>query len=167
MSLGAGHAETKIGELAAQGNATAKAFRRILNDCRVYHFHDTSAVGSDSPVLLHQRQSVVDADAGTSLPCCTLTVSEFPMVYDRIVSTMRKMLPEFGDFELGPSRLNPNDIILDWRKQGFDYLFGPHQLSDGTHPSGGDMYAVPATGGIFCPMSSYLTSRSWVCIPTL
>ncbi len=57
---------------------------------------------------------------------------QFPMVYDRIVSTMRKVLPEFGDFELGPSRLNPNDIILDWRKQGFDYLFGPHQISDGT-----------------------------------
>ena len=55
MSLGAGHAETRIGELAAQGNKTANAFRHILNDCRVYHFHDTSPSASIRRFVLHQR----------------------------------------------------------------------------------------------------------------
>ena len=53
------------------------------------------------------------------------------VVYNRIVSTVRKILPEFDDFDLGPNRLNENEIILNWRKRGFDYLFGPHQISDG------------------------------------
>jgi predicted ATPase len=41
-------------------------------------------------------------------------------------------MPEFDDFDLEPSRLNPNDLLLNWRKQGSDYLFGPHQISDGS-----------------------------------
>ena len=132
MSLGAGHAETKIGELAAQGNATAKAFRRILNDCRVYHFHDTSASARIRQFSYINDNRWLMPDAG-NLPAMLYAYRHrIPMVYDRIVSTMRKILPEFGDFELGPSGLNPNDIILDWRKQGFDYPFGPHQLSDGS-----------------------------------
>jgi len=54
------------------------------------------------------------------------------VVYKRIVSTLRKILPEFEDFDLEPSRLNPNEILLTWRKRGSDYLFGAHQISDGT-----------------------------------
>ncbi len=41
-------------------------------------------------------------------------------------------MPEFDDFELEPDRLNSNDLFLNWRKRGQDYLFGPHQISDGT-----------------------------------
>ena len=66
-----------------------------------------------------------------SLPCFFAYRQHFPTVYDRIVSTMRKILPEFDDFDLGPDGSNPNYIILNWRKLGFDYLFGPHQISDG------------------------------------
>jgi predicted ATPase len=54
------------------------------------------------------------------------------VVYQRIVSTIRKIMPEFDDFDVEPSRLNPNDILLTWRKRGQEYLFGAHQLSDGT-----------------------------------
>ena len=31
-----------------------------------------------------------------------------------------------------PQRLNPHNILLNWRKRGSDYLLGPHQLSDGS-----------------------------------
>lgn len=132
MSLGAGHTETRIGEYATQGNSTAKAFRRILNDCRVYHFHDTSPSARIRQFCYINDNRWLMPDAGNLASMLYAYKQQFPMVYDRIVSTLRKVLPEFGDFELGPSRLNPNDIILDWRKQGFDYLFGPHQISDGT-----------------------------------
>jgi predicted ATPase len=132
MSLGAGHPETRIGEFVAQGNQTAKAFRRILNDCRVYHFHDTSPSSRIRQFCYINDNRWLMPDAG-NLPAMLYAYKQrFPMVYDRIVSTLRKVLPEFGDFDLGPSRLNSNDIILDWRKQGFDYLFGSHQISDGT-----------------------------------
>ena len=35
-------------------------------------------------------------------------------------------------FALDPQRLHPSNILLNWRQRGSDYLFGPHQLSDGS-----------------------------------
>ncbi|MGA2034481.1 MAG: AAA family ATPase [Thermoguttaceae bacterium] len=52
-------------------------------------------------------------------------------VYRRIRSTVRKIVPSFDDFVLEPRELNPRNILLNWRQLGQDYLFGPHQLSDG------------------------------------
>lgn len=132
MSLGAGHAETRIGDYATQGNPTAKAFRHILNDCRVYHFHDTSPSARIRQFCYINDNRWLMPDAGNLAAMLFAYRERFPMVYNRIVATMRKVLPEFGNFKLGPSRLNPSKIILDWRKRGSDYLFGPHQISDGT-----------------------------------
>jgi predicted ATPase len=47
------------------------------------------------------------------------------------VSTVKKVFPEFADFDLAPDRNNPREIALNWRKVNADYLFGPHQISDG------------------------------------
>jgi len=132
MSLGAGHLETRIDEKASQGNQTAKVFRRILNDCRVYHFHDTSLAAPIRQYSYINDNRWLMADAGNLAAMLYAYSQRFPIVYDRIVSVMQKVMPEFDQFVLGPSRLNPNDIILDWRKKGFDYLFGPHQISDGS-----------------------------------
>ena len=52
-------------------------------------------------------------------------------VYRRIRSTVRKIVPSFDDFVLEPRELNPRNILLNWRQLGQDYLFGPHQFSDG------------------------------------
>src|SRR5438132_5455524 len=43
LPLGAGGSETRIGDEANRGEPMAKVFRHLLNQCRVYHFHDTSA----------------------------------------------------------------------------------------------------------------------------
>jgi predicted ATPase len=132
ISLGAGHPETRIGDLAMQGMATAKVFRHILNDCRVYHFHDTS-----STARVRQRGYIGDnrwlmPDAGNLAAMLYAFKQQSEPVYRRIVATIRKMMPDFDDFDLEPDRLNPNEIALNWRKLGTDYLFGPHQISDGT-----------------------------------
>ena len=56
-----------------------------------------------------------------------------PDCYRRIMETVRLVFPAFGDFVLGPSAANSRDILLNWReKDRSDYLFRPHQLSDGT-----------------------------------
>lgn len=52
-------------------------------------------------------------------------------VYRRIRSTVRKVVPAFDDFVLEPRELNPRNLLLNWRQLGKDYLFGPHQFSDG------------------------------------
>lgn len=132
MSLGGGHPETRIGDLATQANPTAKAFRRILNDCRVYHFHDTSPSARIRQFCYINDNRWLMPDAGNLAAMLYSYKQRSEMFYKRIVSTVQKILPEFDDFDLEPSRLNPNDIILNWRKRGLDYLFGPHQISDGT-----------------------------------
>jgi predicted ATPase len=71
-------------------------------------------------------------DAGNLAAILYAYREKYPIVYKRIVSTIRKIMLEFDGFDLEPSRLNPNDIFLNWRKRGRDYLFGPHQISDGT-----------------------------------
>ena len=71
-------------------------------------------------------------DAGNLAAMLYLYRQKSAPVYRRIVSTIQKIMPEFGDFVLEPDRLNPKEIGLNWRRSDSDYLFGPHQISDGT-----------------------------------
>ncbi len=132
MSLGGGHPESRIGELATEGNQTARAFRRILNQCRVYHFHDTSPSARIRQFSYINENRWLRPDAGNLAALLYAYRQRHDLVYTRIVSTTRKIMPEFHDFDLEPSRLNPTEIVLNWRQRGSDYLFGPHQISDGT-----------------------------------
>ena len=47
-----------------------------------------------------------------------------PKVYRRIVSTVRHIMPMFDDFVLEPQRLNPKNILLNWKQKGANTLFG-------------------------------------------
>jgi len=132
VSLGAGHREARIGEEANTGELMAKVIRHLLNQCRVYHFHDTSPTAMARQFSYVQDNRWLMPDAGNLAAMLFLYREKARVVYNRIVSTVRKIMPEFGDFVLEPSRLNPNVIMLNWQKQGSDYLFGPHQISDGS-----------------------------------
>ena len=133
LSLGSGHQETQIGQAADDGELRAKVIRHLLNHCRVYHFHDTSATArvrqycyaGDNRWLMH--------DAG-NLAAFLLRLREENdgSVYRRIVSTVQLIAPFFDDFDLEPTGPGKKDVILNWRDKGTDQVFGPHQLSDGT-----------------------------------
>ncbi|MGB0840536.1 MAG: AAA family ATPase, partial [Chitinophagales bacterium] len=43
-----------------------------------------------------------------------------------------QVMPQFGNFDLQPSKLNKHYIILNYREPHSDYLFGAHQISDGS-----------------------------------
>jgi predicted ATPase len=132
VSLGAGHQETRIGDEANRGDQTAKVFRHLLNQCRVYHFHDTSPTAAiRQSCYIHDNRWLMP-DARNLAAMLYAYRQQNEVVYKRIVSAIRKIMLEFDDFDLAPSRLNPNDIFLNWRKRGREYLFGPHQVSDGT-----------------------------------
>jgi predicted ATPase len=132
ISLGAGHEETRIREKADEGDQTAQVFRHLLNRCRVYHFHDTSPTSRIRQYGYRGDNGWLMPDAG-NLAAVVLRLREMNMpAYRRIVSTIRLIAPFFQDFELEPAGLYGNDIILNWREQGADQVFGPHQLSDGT-----------------------------------
>jgi predicted ATPase len=52
--------------------------------------------------------------------------------YDIIRRTIQRVTPFFDDFRLLPSRLSPDDIMLEWRHTGSDQYFNASSLSDGT-----------------------------------
>ena len=133
LSLGVGHPETRIPDEAGGGEPTARVFRHLLNECRVYHFHDTSATSRvrQSCYISDNRWLMPDAGNLTAL-LFRLKNEDDSSAYHRIVSTIRLIVPFFDDFVLEPASPGKRDILLNWRHQQSDQVFGPHQFSDGT-----------------------------------
>jgi predicted ATPase len=132
VQLGSGHSEAKIKNAAEAGDQTAIVFRHLLNNCRVYHFHDTSAsahvrqygyIEADQPLL---------PDAGNLAAVLHRLKNTRATAYSRIVATVRQVAPFFEDFDLKPSSHNDKNILLNWKDRHSDQIFGPHQISDGT-----------------------------------
>ena len=131
-SLGAGHQETRIGDEANRGDATAKVFRHLLNQCRVYHFHDTSPMARVRGYCYRGDDRWLMPDAANLAAVLLRLREENGPVYLRIISTIRLIAPFFEDFELATAGIADRDVILNWRQKDSDLIFGPHQLSDGT-----------------------------------
>ncbi len=132
LSLGGGKEESPLVESIKRGNQVAIRIRGLLDGYRVYHFHDTSPASRiRQPGYIRDNRNLLP-DAGNLAAMLHLYQSQNKIVYERIVSTIQYVMPDFGDFVLEPDRRNPNDILLNWHKRGHDYLFGPHQISDGT-----------------------------------
>ena len=133
VSLGVGHQETRIGESADTNETTAKVLRRLLNSCRVYHFHDTSSTARVRQYCYVGDNRWLMPDAGNLAALLyRLRNDDNGAAYHPIVSTIRLIAPFFDDFDLEPTGPGKNDIMLNWREKGSDQAFGPHQLSDGT-----------------------------------
>jgi predicted ATPase len=133
VSLGAGHQETRIAAEANRGDPTAKVFRHLLNNCRVYHFHDTSATARVRQYGYIADNRPLLPDAGNLAAFLyRLKNQDQSTTYQRIVSTIRMIAPFFHEFALEPASPTTNDITLNWREKESDQVFGPHQLSDGT-----------------------------------
>jgi predicted ATPase len=131
-SLGAGHRETRLNLAAGDGDQTARVIRRLIAQCRVFHFHDTS---NTSRIRQHgyvDNDRFLFPDGGNLAAVLYRYQKTEETAYHRIVQTIRQIAPFFDNFELEPSRLNDQSIILNWRAEGWEYPFGPHQLSDGT-----------------------------------
>ena len=126
-STGAGHHDPQL--LAhAVSDDIARVIRTLMQRIVVYQFHNTSDtarirtkwnVGDDrflkedganlAPVLYRLRE----ADRGC---------------YQRIVDTVRLILPFFSDFELEPDGYG---LLLQWRERNSDQVFSVSQASDG------------------------------------
>jgi len=130
ISLGAGHQETRIREEAEQQEPVALVLRRLLNRCRVYHFHDTSPTSRVRQYCYVDDKRWLMPDAANLAAVLYELKSAQEPVYRRIVETVRQVAPFFEDFNLEPTA--SKDIILNWRHRDSDLVFGPHQLSDGT-----------------------------------
>lgn len=131
-TLGSGHKESFLKSIGYERSQTAYSLFRLMSRCLVFHFHDTSERAQvRQPAYIEANQHLYP-DAGNLASMLYLYKTANPEVYRRIVSTVRMLVPSFDDFVLEPRRLDPKSIMLNWRQVGSDYLFGPHQLSDGS-----------------------------------
>lgn len=133
VSLGSGHEETRIGQTAKEGNQTAWVFKKLLERCRVYHFHDTSPTARVRQYGYVGHNGWLLPDAGNLAAfLLRLRDEDNGVAYESIIRSIRLVAPFFADFVLERNGPYKNDVILNWRDVGSDQVFGPHQLSDGT-----------------------------------
>lgn len=131
--LGAGHRESRLKEKGREGDATCRVLLRLLSECRGYQFHDTSPQANIRKSRYIEDAEYLRDDGGNLAPYLYALQEVRPDCYRRIVDVIRLVFPAFGDFNLSPSVIDSRRILLNWReKDRSDYVFGPHQLSDGT-----------------------------------
>lgn len=130
-SLGSGHRESKLTDVAVAPEASAKTAQTLLGlmrHCVIYQFHNTSETAR-----IRQRWSILDntylkEDAANLAPFLLSLRQAEPRSYRRIVDTMGEIAPFFSDFVLDPVN---QSVILQWQERGSDVNFGAHQASDG------------------------------------
>jgi len=127
-SLGAGHREPKLLERAGQAQQTPRAILGMLRRIIVHQFHNTS-----STARIRDKWDAADGrylkEDGGNLGAFLANLQTFHAShYQRIVQTIRLILPFFATFELY------NDfgkILLQWREIGSDQIMNAAQASDG------------------------------------
>ena len=108
-----------------------KIVRRLVSDCRVFQFHDTSATGP-----LRQKSEVNDSDylranGGNIAAFLYRLKNYFPESYQMIIRYVRESVPQFFDFYLSPD--DSGYLSLKWVDRYLpDYVMMPNQLSDGS-----------------------------------
>lgn len=134
VKLGGGVRESQLKAFADSGDRTCQVVYYLLSHCRVFQFHDTSDTAKIRSPGYKDDARFLRSDAGNLAAFLRgLRKREGgERYYDRIVRHVRQMVPQFADFDLEPSSENDKYVRLNWREKGSDYLFGPHQLSDGS-----------------------------------
>lgn len=132
----AGGMESRLNSRDASNSAfqsARAAVSSMLANCKAFQFHNTSPASPIRTSCYIENGSYLRGDAG-NLPAFLLMLKKRePDYYDRIVRMVRGIVPQFRDFLLAPSVQNQNRILLNWTGEtGGDYVFGPHQLSDGS-----------------------------------
>ncbi len=127
VRLGTGHKESLL-----INDEQYAELRQLLDGIRIYHFEDTSPTAAvRRRVYIEDNRHVRDDAGNLAAFLYRLRQSERPR-YQHVVELIRQVAPFFDDFELAPMATDSNSILLNWRDRDSTYLFGPHQLSDGT-----------------------------------
>jgi len=133
-NLGGGVRESQLKECAEKGDQTCQGIFSLLSRCQVFQFHDTSGTSKIRSEGYVDDARFLRSDGGNLAAFLRQLRIKDPgkRYYDRIVRHIQLMVPQFLDFDLEPLPENDKYVRLNWREKGSDYLFGPHQLSDGS-----------------------------------
>jgi len=108
---------------------TARFVKNRLSRKRVFQFHDTSMEARFRKAALLSDNRYLRSDGGNLGAVLYRLQQEKSAFYRRITLQLRRMIPGFQDFVLEPEG---NHVLLRWRGHDPQYIFGPHQLSDGS-----------------------------------
>ena len=135
IQLDPGAKESGLDKFYKEKNSkTAKVILELLKRCRVFQFHDTSSEAKIRNSGYINDDGYLRSDGG-NLAAFLYSMKqqeEGEKYYQRILRYIRMALPQFQDFVLEPLRRNENYILLNWKEKDSEYLFGPHQISDGS-----------------------------------
>jgi len=135
ITLDPGLKESGLYEEAKKPEAiSSKIIYNLLRSCQVFQFHDTSRASKIRSKGYINDNRFLYSDGGNlaAFLYALKNNGKGQKYYHRIIRYIQQILPQFSDFELFPSPLNENYVILNWKEKGSEYLFGPHQLSDGS-----------------------------------
>jgi predicted ATPase len=123
-----GYKESRLINDSENKTITEEIYSSIQN-IATYQFHDTSRTARFKQKWDIDDNQFLKEDAGNLAPFLLRVRENKPRYYQRIVETLRQIIPFFADFIFTPRH---NTIILQWQEIGTDLVFSPHQASDGT-----------------------------------
>lgn len=126
--MSAGHRESNLLVWAGQGDETAKTILWLLRKIIIYQFHNTSATARMRGKWDMEDNRWLKEDAANLAPLLLRLQQNEPKYYQRIVETIRLILPFFADFELKPEY---RSLLLCWRERNCDRVFNASQGADG------------------------------------
>ena len=133
--LDSGHREAQLPE-AAQGweqpgvnPQTARVILRLLRNCAVYQFHDTSQYANLKKSWDVQDNARLRSDAGNLAAILYRLEQEDNRRYEFICLQIARILPDFDRFDLEERY---GKVTLRWRPKWGDKAIGAHLTSDGS-----------------------------------
>jgi len=102
-----------------------------MRQCRCFQFHDTSETAKIKQFAYIEDNRFLRSDAGNLAAFLYMLRQSNRLYYQRIVLMIQQIVPFFGDFVLERGKLNPRQILLNWKEKDSELIFDPHQLSDG------------------------------------
>lgn len=127
-TLDVGHREAGLINKAEEGDTTARTIHGLLRKIILYQFHNTSPTARIRQKWSLEEGRWLKEDAGNLAAVLYRLRSEHTKYYQRILETVRLILPFFADFELQPEF---GRVLLAWRERGTDQVFSASQAADG------------------------------------
>ena len=127
QQTGAGHLAPQLLVKASQ-DETARVVLNLLQKIVVYQFHNTSDTARIREKWYMDDNRWLKEDAANIAPVLFRLKEDDNRCYQRIVDTIRLILPFFSDFVL---ETQYNRLLLNWRERNSDQVFSVSQASDG------------------------------------
>ena len=129
--------ESGLAAEGLRGRSVKHYTKNYLDQCRVYHFHDTGSQAGFKKRASLDNHSYLEEDAANVAPFLyelkTSRQDDDQRSYRQIVYAIQSVVPFFHDFYLEPTgRRGDENILLRWTHTNHRSPFSANVLSDGT-----------------------------------